>query len=123
MPYYHDFTQAEKIIAFLLQTLEVDESPVVQSVLCVGIAKLMLAGLVTDPRVRAEISIPIQALKSPLFNPGVNEHAHGIRFASDGGQSGAPAVPLLLLVSILLLLSSEPTSAAIGEAYTTRGVC
>lgn len=123
MPYYHDFTQAEKIIAFLLQTLEVDESPVVQSVLCVGIAKLMLAGLVTDPRVRAEIVIRIQALNPPLSDSGVDEHAHGVRLASDGGQPGAPAVPLLLFARILLLLSSEPTSAAIGEAYTTRGVC
>ncbi|KAH9924026.1 nuclear condensing complex subunit [Fomitopsis serialis] len=42
---------AEKIVTFLLQTLEVEDSSAVQAVLCIGISKLMLAGLVTDPRV------------------------------------------------------------------------
>ncbi|KAH9836048.1 nuclear condensing complex subunit [Rhodofomes roseus] len=42
---------ASKIVTFLLQTLEVEESSAVQAVLCLGISKLMLAGLVTDPRV------------------------------------------------------------------------
>lgn len=43
--------QAERILAFLLQTFEVEESKAVQALLCIGISKLMLNGLVTDERV------------------------------------------------------------------------
>ncbi|TFY58884.1 hypothetical protein EVJ58_g6127 [Rhodofomes roseus] len=46
---------ASKIVTFLLQTLEVEESSAVQAVLCLGISKLMLAGLVTDPRFRLQV--------------------------------------------------------------------
>ncbi|KAH9930810.1 nuclear condensing complex subunit [Amylocystis lapponica] len=41
---------AERVITFLLRTLEVEESDEVQAVLCVGISKLMLNGLVSDER-------------------------------------------------------------------------
>lgn len=41
----------EKIIEFLLQLLESDESERVQALLVMGIAKLMLAGMVDDERV------------------------------------------------------------------------
>ncbi|OCH86273.1 hypothetical protein OBBRIDRAFT_248641 [Obba rivulosa] len=46
---------AENIIAFLLQTLELEDSQVVQALLCVGISKLMLNGLITDKRVLAAL--------------------------------------------------------------------
>ncbi|EMD32178.1 hypothetical protein CERSUDRAFT_143953 [Gelatoporia subvermispora B] len=46
---------AERIIAFLLQILEVDDSQAVQAVLCVGISKLMLNGRVKDKRVLAAL--------------------------------------------------------------------
>ncbi|KAF7426008.1 hypothetical protein PC9H_008370 [Pleurotus ostreatus] len=53
--YEHEFFGrpeiADRIITFLLQTLETDESPVIQAVLCIGISKLLLAGFVDDPRV------------------------------------------------------------------------
>ncbi|KAJ6562584.1 nuclear condensing complex subunit [Mycena capillaripes] len=39
------------ILTFLADTLEAEESPVVQAVLCVGLAKLLLAGLADDPKV------------------------------------------------------------------------
>ncbi|KII87912.1 hypothetical protein PLICRDRAFT_112070 [Plicaturopsis crispa FD-325 SS-3] len=42
---------AERIIAFLLQTFENEESKMVQAVLCIGISKLLLSGLVVDPKV------------------------------------------------------------------------
>ncbi|PIL28240.1 hypothetical protein GSI_09652 [Ganoderma sinense ZZ0214-1] len=44
-------TNNEKIIVFLLSLFEGEESDKVQAVLAVGIAKLMLGGLVTDERV------------------------------------------------------------------------
>ncbi|KAJ7765255.1 nuclear condensing complex subunit [Mycena metata] len=38
------------ILTFLADTLEAEESPMVQAVLCVGLAKLLLAGLADDPK-------------------------------------------------------------------------
>ncbi|KAK0449796.1 nuclear condensing complex subunit [Desarmillaria tabescens] len=54
--YEYDFLSrseevAEQIITFLVQTLEVEESNAVQAILCIGICKLLLAGLVRDPKV------------------------------------------------------------------------
>ncbi|KAF8155928.1 nuclear condensing complex subunit [Crassisporium funariophilum] len=44
-------TSATRIIDFLLQTLEAEESPEAQAVLCTGICKLLLAGIITDSKV------------------------------------------------------------------------
>lgn len=51
--------QAERITLFLLHTMEATDSPVVRSGLCLGLSKLLLSGLVTDPRVgRLDSEIP-----------------------------------------------------------------
>ncbi|GLB42179.1 putative nuclear condensing complex subunits, C-term domain [Lyophyllum shimeji] len=42
---------AQKIINFVLQTLEAEESASVQALLCVGLSKLLLSGMITDPKV------------------------------------------------------------------------
>ncbi|KAF8069093.1 nuclear condensing complex subunit [Lyophyllum atratum] len=42
---------AQKIINFLLQTLEAEESAAVQALLCVGLCKLLLAGMIKDSKV------------------------------------------------------------------------
>lgn len=42
----------ERIVEFLLHVLENEESDEAQAVTCIGIAKLMLSGMVTDERVR-----------------------------------------------------------------------
>ncbi|EGO04008.1 hypothetical protein SERLA73DRAFT_102367 [Serpula lacrymans var. lacrymans S7.3] len=42
---------AERILTFLLQTLEYEESVAVQAVISMGISKLLLCGVVTDTRV------------------------------------------------------------------------
>ncbi|GBE88890.1 hypothetical protein SCP_1402980 [Sparassis crispa] len=54
---------AEKIVTFLLQTLEVEESETVQAILCIGISKLVLCGLVIDERVLASL---VLAYVSPV---------------------------------------------------------
>ncbi|KAI0073119.1 hypothetical protein K474DRAFT_1603932 [Panus rudis PR-1116 ss-1] len=54
---------AERIITFLLQTLEVEESKAIQALLCLGISKLMLNGLVTDERVLTSL---VLAYVSPM---------------------------------------------------------
>ena len=41
----------DKIVDFLLQLLESEEQDAVQALLCVGLSKLMLAGMVADQRV------------------------------------------------------------------------
>jgi condensin complex subunit 3 len=47
-----DNIQGERILEFLLHVLENEESEEAQAVVCVGISKLMLSGMVTDERVR-----------------------------------------------------------------------
>lgn len=44
--------QGKRVIAFLMQVLEAEDSKTVQALICQGLAKLMLFGLVTDERVR-----------------------------------------------------------------------
>ena len=44
-------TNGDKIVDFLLQLLENEELPRVQALLCVGLAKLMLAGMIAEERV------------------------------------------------------------------------
>ncbi|EEB90234.1 hypothetical protein MPER_11581 [Moniliophthora perniciosa FA553] len=46
---------SQQIVSFVLQMLETEESNQVQSVLCVGICKLLLSGQVTDTRVLASL--------------------------------------------------------------------
>ncbi|KAL4248657.1 CND3 (condensin subunit 3) family protein [Abortiporus biennis] len=53
---------ADRIITFLLQTLEVEESQAVQALLCIGISKLMLNGLITDERVLTISYLPMYLL-------------------------------------------------------------
>ena len=43
--------QAQKITGYLVQTLESDDSEAIQAILCVGLSKLMLAGIIKDPKV------------------------------------------------------------------------
>ncbi|KAJ7193520.1 nuclear condensing complex subunit [Mycena pura] len=42
--------RGQAVLSFLADTLEAEESPVVQAVLCVGLAKLLLSGLAEDPK-------------------------------------------------------------------------
>jgi Nuclear condensing complex subunits, C-term domain len=46
-----DNTQADNILKFLLNTLVNEESEKAQALLCIGMAKLMLSGIVSDDRV------------------------------------------------------------------------
>ncbi|KAH9922432.1 nuclear condensing complex subunit [Fomitopsis serialis] len=44
-------TNGDRIVTFLLHLLETEENEKIQALLCMGIAKLMLAGMITDQRV------------------------------------------------------------------------
>ena len=46
-----EILQGEMIVNFLLHILENEESEKVQALLCIGIAKLLLAGMISDERV------------------------------------------------------------------------
>ncbi|THV00743.1 hypothetical protein K435DRAFT_718742 [Dendrothele bispora CBS 962.96] len=48
---------SHQIITFILQTLESEDSDLVQSVICVGVCKLLLSGQITDPRVLVSLLI------------------------------------------------------------------
>ena len=45
-----------KVVPYLMQVLEAEESKSVQSLICLGLSKLMLFGLCTDERVSVQIS-------------------------------------------------------------------
>ena len=47
----HTISQAKRITDFLLQMLDSDDSPEAQAVLCTGLCKLLLAGIMMEPRV------------------------------------------------------------------------
>ncbi|KAG5642733.1 hypothetical protein DXG03_002278 [Asterophora parasitica] len=42
---------AQQITNFLLQSLESEDSPAIQALMCVGLSKLLLSGLIKDPKV------------------------------------------------------------------------
>jgi condensin complex subunit 3 len=50
--------QAETIINFLLKRLNEEESEKVQALICVGLSKLMLSGMIAEDRVRAGLPLP-----------------------------------------------------------------
>ena len=47
----HKEIQGSKVIPYLMQVLEAEESKNVQALICLGLSKLMLFGLCTDERV------------------------------------------------------------------------
>ncbi|KAJ4495704.1 nuclear condensing complex subunit [Lentinula edodes] len=48
---------SRQIISFILQTLDSEESPAIQSVLCTGMCKLLLSGQVTDSKVLLRLAL------------------------------------------------------------------
>ncbi|KAF7365576.1 hypothetical protein MVEN_00431000 [Mycena venus] len=56
----------QAILAFLADTLEAEETPAVQAVLCEGLAKLLLAGLADDPKGAFVLKTLLLAYVSPF---------------------------------------------------------
>lgn len=48
--------KGDKVVQFLTELLERDESPKVQAVLATGLAKMMLSGMVSDEKARTGIN-------------------------------------------------------------------
>lgn len=54
----HVYGQGERIIEFLLHVLNGEDAEKVQALLCIGLSKLVLAGMISDERVRrSDISV------------------------------------------------------------------
>ena len=51
IPQSHQLLQERSTISYLLELLEGEMSPAVQTVVCIGFSKLMLAGSLNDERV------------------------------------------------------------------------
>jgi len=47
------FSQAQNILNFLLNILGNEESSKLQALICIGLAKLMLSGMISDERVNS----------------------------------------------------------------------
>ena len=101
-------------MTFLLHLLETEENEKIQALLCMGIAKLMLAGMITDERVSEHFMLRSrQALLAHAL--GAQEPCASLRLPRDGGQPGAQTMPGLLLPCLLLLQSAEPAAYAAGN--------
>jgi len=64
--------QSKRISDFLLHTLETEDSPEAQAILCTGICKLLLAGIVTDTRVwipSFHFSVLTTPIAAHMFGP------------------------------------------------------
>lgn len=59
--------QSAKILDFLLQILEAEESPEAQAVIVTGFCKLLLAGMITESRVNKPRS-PLEILTAELIS-------------------------------------------------------
>lgn len=104
-------TQGERLIEFLLLILDKEESDKAQALLCIGLAKLMLAGMVTDDRV-SSYSIREHCLL-PL-NSGIAKPHPCICLARDCQESRVAPMSLIFFSYLLLLFASEPASDAEG---------
>lgn len=62
-------TKGQRVISFLMQVLEAEESKAVQALICLGLSKLMLFGLVTDERVRYNQEIHERSSLQSLAGP------------------------------------------------------
>ena len=51
-------SQSDKIVEYLLSVLKADENAEVHACVCIGLAKLLLSGMVTNTNVRARDSTP-----------------------------------------------------------------
>ena len=105
--------QGEKIIEFLLNVLSVEESEKVSALICIGLAKLMLSGMIADERVSTLLD-RLQVLFSYL-HIGSTRSNHGLCVTRQCIEPGAPTVPSLLLPGVLLLLVCEPAAHAEGN--------
>ena len=57
--------QSDKIVEYLLSVLKADENAEVHACVCIGLAKLLLSGMVTNTNVRACEGIPNCAVANP----------------------------------------------------------
>lgn len=103
---------SEQVVAFLLHVLEIEDSPAVQAALCIGIAKLMLAGLIDDERVHLCFSCNAMKSEADAQGSGVDQLSAHIRVAGNRRQPRSAAMPCILPPCLLLLVPREPDSDA-----------
>ena len=109
-------SQGQRVIAFIMQVLETEDSKAIQALICLGLSKLMLFGLVTDERVNFHLKKHIFYLHDACV--GSNRPRPCICFSSYERQSRAQAVSCLFFPPLLLFFNGKPTQDAIG----TRGL-
>lgn len=71
---------------FLLHVLENEESAEAQAIVCVGISKLMLSGMISDERVRASVLLLDGVCANiAMRRVGVEEPCSGVHLAIYAG--------------------------------------
>lgn len=91
------------------------DSPEVQAVACEGVAKLMLAGMISDDSVGPS-RYPISLRQRLMAETGTPIPSLALLLSRDSGQSGIATMLDLLPPSVLLLLTHQPAQAPHRES-------
>ena len=89
-----------------MNVLETEESNAVQALICLGLCKLMLFGLVTDEKV-LWLSDDLKTIDS-MTPAGTHKSSASLRFSFHGRQSRTASVPSIFSASVQLFVS-DPT--------------
>lgn len=92
------------------------DAPEVQAVACEGVAKLMLAGMISDESVRLSLPSLIPGGMAVLML-GTDPSIAGVAvlLTRDGREPGPPTMPHILPSNLLLLVTSKPAPHALCE--------
>jgi hypothetical protein len=91
------------------------DAPEVQAVACEGVAKLMLAGMISDESVRPSLPSSLPGGMAVLMlatDPSVAGIA--VLLTRDGREPGSPTMPHILPSHLLLLVTTKPAPHALG---------
>jgi hypothetical protein len=96
----------------LLHILNGEDAEKIQALLCVGLAKLVLAGMISDERVRITVSDTQVVLTTRATGP--EESRGSLSLARHGRESRAATMFGVFLPRILLFVEREPEADAPG---------
>lgn len=98
----------------MLHILSGEDAEKIQSLLCVGLSKLVLAGIISDERVRFVSSDFCDVLSHTMYSIGLEEPRGGIPFPRYRRESRAETMFDILLPCVLLFVECKPESGVSG---------
>ena len=91
--------------------------PEAQAVLVTGLCKLLLAGMITEPRVSTSaLFLVCDHLLRSSKNQGVDLLGVDVHLTDDDGQSRTQTMPVVFLPRLLVFFTCQPGSHAICKS-------